>query len=348
MSKQAPPVFAERARDVRLEEILHDEHHLGGWAEEQRQKDREARGELASIGVLPYNPDKYPEQRIDTVASGLRPHWLRDHAPDRLLFWDMRRRLGKKLGATSLRGALSLADEFVSEFTKPQAGTDLTRAEQLRKALDAGQHVGLLCSHLDGDDVAIGLGALQIALRDRKFLERSILPLNKLHSRESRDGGEPVTKQLTAFTEVVWTVPKTDNAVRFGIFDESNLGARIVRQSLRYFKTILSNGTGRIISLAPAGTGVSAPDETGVRSIQTIAASFKLMGKLSAYIPISMYQDNNRQRSWIVRDVVSLESKTEKERIEHFQRGLIATFREDVEQLTGDPTIYKSADEVTA
>ncbi len=340
MSELQYHVLSERPRDVAAEEILHQQ--MAGWAQEQAERDMATRGLRATVGLLPYDPEKFPEQRIDVVASTLKPHWIRDHLSQDVLMVHMSRRLGKKLGATSLLGSMLLASRFVGSFHEQSLPGSPTKLEQIRQLLERGKHVGLVCSHLDGDDVAVALGGLQIALGDRAFLGRSFIPVNKLHTRESRDGGDPATAQMTSFTNVTWTIPQTANAERYGLLDPEGPGMVVMAEGLRYLNSVLRNhDVGRILSIAPTGTGVSQPDEQGVQHIQEISgATFGVIAKLSAYLPVSIHHDEGGRRRWIFGDVVPVEGKSAKEKARNIQGALPDQLCAQVQKLTGRPTAY--------
>lgn len=333
-------VLSERPRDLSMEQILHNQ--LAGWAQEQVDRDIAVRGLRATVGLLPYNPEKFPEQRIDVVGSTLKPHWLRDHLPEDVLMLHMSRRLGKKLGATSLFGSLLLASRFVGGFHERPSLSSPTKLEQIRGLLETGGHVGLVCSHLDGDDVAVALGGLQIALGDRNMLARSFVPVNKLHTRESRDSGDPATAQMTSFTNVSWTIPQTANAEKHGLLDRDGAGVVVMSDGLKYLNSILrNNDVGRILSIAPTGTGITEPDGEGVRHMLEIsAATFKVIAKLQAYLPVSIHHDEGGRRRWLFGDVILVEGASAKEKAENIRNTLPGLLCGQVEELTKNTTIY--------
>ena len=200
------------------------EFHLGleAWAREHARR-------YPDMGVIDYDPARYPGQCIETSRSDA----VVDDGTGR-------RRCGmiyeRTMGA---EGAATLA----------ALGTP---AVEIRRLLSAGKNVAVLTAHADQlHDIGALCAGFAVAFADRDLVARNGTILNKVMSRESFRG-TPIEELFRPFGNVYWVIPATASADRWGLSPE--VVARINGAALR--RVAEDMRAGLLLTFAPGGSAM--------------------------------------------------------------------------------------------
>jgi hypothetical protein len=203
--------------------------HLGleAWAREHATR-------YPNMGVIDYDPVRYPGQCIETSRS--------DAVVDEVA--TMRVIYERTMGA---EGAATLA----------ALGTP---APEIRRLLSAGKNVAVLTAHADQlHDIGALCAGFAVAFADRDLVARNGTILNKVMSRESFRG-TPIEELFRPFGNVYWVIPATASADRWGLSPE--VVARINGGALRRLAEDMRGGV--LLTFAPGGSAMRrVVDEDG-------------------------------------------------------------------------------------
>jgi hypothetical protein len=204
---------------------------LGKWA--LHHADR-----YAEVGLLPFDPARYPEQRITTGVTLANP-----------VHGD---RLGG-LEALYLRNGGPTAAATLAAFRCAGGESGgISVAEEIRKLVEAGQSVAILTSHAERlDDVAAFAGSVALAMGRPALVSRNGAILNKVMSRETHQG-QPIVRLISPFANSYWVIPDTESARRWMIPEAAvryvnGRGLRALLGAIR---------AGAAVTLAPAGSAM--------------------------------------------------------------------------------------------
>lgn len=249
---------------MRVESELHDA--LQAWAEDHARR-------YSTMGVLDYDPIRFPAQRIVTSVS---PRASAEHSDPG---W---------LRSTYLGSGGPVARETLAAFEEVRSASGRGRrsvAEQIAELVERGSSVAILCAHADGlDDVAGFAGALAVAMQGSAAETRNGLVLNKVMSRETF-AGVPIVTLLRSFANIFWVIPDSDSAHRWGI----SLSALRYVNGLAIRSLLAAIREGAAITFAPAGSAmIPRRDRQGtliaLRFPPVGAATMKLLARFDFYV----------------------------------------------------------------
>jgi hypothetical protein len=211
--------------------------HLGleAWAREHARR-------YPDIGVLAYDPSRYPGQRIETSKSDAVVGTARGSDGDDVAV--MRALYERTMGA---EGAATLA----------ALGT---QALEIKRLLRAGRNVAVLTAHADQlHDIGALCAGFAVAFADRDLVHRNGTILNKVMSRESFRG-TPIEELFRPFGNVYWVIPATASADRWQL--PPDLVSRINGAALRRVAEDMRAGV--LLTFAPGGSAMQrVVDEDG-------------------------------------------------------------------------------------
>jgi hypothetical protein len=229
MFMSVPPSSAPSASDA----VLH--RGLEAWAREHARR-------YADIGVIDYDPMRYPGQRIETSKSDAVVGVGRGSGRDQVTA--MRDLYARTMGAEGAATLTALG----------------TPAVEIKRLLSAGKNVAVLTAHADQLHYIGALCAgFAVALADRDLLARNGTILNKVMSRESFRG-TPIEELFRPFGNVYWVIPATASADRWRLPPE--LVSRINAAALR--RVAEDMRAGLLLTFAPSGSAMQRlVDEDG-------------------------------------------------------------------------------------
>ncbi len=262
-----------------------------------------------SFKALPYEPGKYPGQRVEEFISRARPY----EAITPEVFREIQQfTLGHSLGYTALT-AYWRGGQFAEAFNP--------YAEEVHELLKAKKSVGVFTMHCEYKDTILAGGALNLALSKHPGLPaypldvyswtfmnkamaytgvmRSNIPRYLLARREPK----AIASKLSHATNIVWVSPDTPSADRFNIPEEISNYLNI--NAMRDFKTA-TPGHGVLLAAALHGsqTKLRADDDTYVQP-EVRPGSFGLMRQVDAVLPVVIVkQGKSRIADWAVGELM--------------------------------------------
>jgi hypothetical protein len=195
--------------------------HLGleAWAREHARR-------YPNMGVIDYDPERYPGQSIETSRS--------DAVVDEVA--TMRKIYERTMGA---EGAATLAAIGVP-------------ALEVKRLLLAGKNVAVLTAHADQlHDIGALCAGFAVTFADRELVGRNGTILNKVMSRESFRG-TPIEELFRPFGNVYWVIPATASADRWGLSPE--VVAKVNAAALR--RVAEDMRAGLLLTFAPGGSAM--------------------------------------------------------------------------------------------
>ena len=240
---------------------------LGRWAADHASR-------YAEIGVLDYEPDARPEQRIETSRS---PVETTQPAP--------------ALRATLVATMGEAANSALTAISTP--GVDgVSPRDALASALAARESVAVLVSHAGGfEDMGVFAGSVAVALEQPELIARNGVIVNKVMTRETY-AGHPIRDLYRYFANVYWVIPDTENMARWGLDDDlaRSLNVNATRTLVGDMKE------GMILTVAPGGSAMrQTRDASGALvslEIPAIASgTVNLLSRFDDYMCGASWQD---------------------------------------------------------
>jgi hypothetical protein len=195
--------------------------HLGleAWAREHARR-------YPNMGVIDYDPERYPGQAIETSRSDAV---VREVETMRKIYE----------GTMGAEGAATLA-----AIGAP--------AREVKRLLLAGKNVAVLTAHADQlHDIGALCAGFAVAFADRDLVARNGTILNKVMSRESFRG-TPIEELFRPFGNVYWVIPATASADRWGLSPE--VVAKVNAAALR--RVAEDMRAGLLLTFAPGGSAM--------------------------------------------------------------------------------------------
>jgi hypothetical protein len=222
-------------RDLDLERKMH--RIFTPWSENHRK-------DYSGIGVLPYDPNLYPEQRIDNHIIEARIRSTR--IPSSVFIWGMRRKIISTF-ADKKKG-----QAFVNTFnsTPGYEDTESPLSEVIaNEFLDQGRSVAIITDHADNlTDIARATAGLSVALATKfgdKYMGDFGILVNKNITRETHKGRKIVSK-LSDIAEVHTVMPDTASVEKYRKI-ASQAGEEITEEEVGQISKKVTGGSARVI-----------------------------------------------------------------------------------------------------
>lgn len=289
----------------------------------------------SGIKLLPYDPVRYPEQRIDHYVTEAQIPFEQYGLPDKLMMFGLR-----ELGLAKALGRRALARQLVADF-KPAA-------EQVADMLDRGRNVALIPAHKHYADIGIGVAGLAVAMGKTRYIKENIWQsINKLMTREEYHG-QYIPGFARKTGKVLWVIPD-DGAKKWGVPDRARL--IVGRGAMGELQPALENDR-RGVLMAVALTG-GAMDPVLDSEDKVVSWKFRdipppVSATLSSYhaaLPFAYDKDKNNVPVWEVGDLIlppetdPAASGAEVGRV--FTDNVYLDLAQRMERLTGLPVEYQ-------
>ena len=260
------------AGDITPEASLH--RALDGWVANHVQR------HSGSISELPYDPQRYPFQRLDVHKTEAAEEVA--SLPGKQGYEILINLLGSSIGGQHN------AEHFIGQFRQERGGRTLSH--QLNALLAAGQNIALLTPHTELDDVAKTMLAATIALNRLQQNNHNGIVVNKLMTRQAYHG-IPVPQVLSQFSSLYWVIPDTGSTAKWDIDEEHKRavnfgGLRALFDDLRHKK-------GMLVALAPTGTEIIRRQEGRLELPKISDVSARVLGGFDAYLPVTIWRDKS-------------------------------------------------------
>lgn len=215
---------------------LEDELHvaLGSWAADHVRR-------YPGLEALPYDPAKYPSQRLDVPVTRT------DFEHETALADDLQEVL--RIGYES---ALAL------DASRVEASLS-SLVPQLVESLERRESIVVLAAHADLlHDVGVIAGGIALGLREPELIRRNGTILNKVMSRETF-AGVPIAELFHMFGNIYWAIPETANRDRWKI--PSAAVDYLNTSSMRALLADMRRGL--VLTIAPTGSASRRVSEDG-------------------------------------------------------------------------------------
>lgn len=226
---------SQTIRDLDLEVKMH--RIFDPWSEAHRQQ-------YQNMGVLPYDPETYPEQRIDIHTVPPRIDSTRIPVP--VFIWAMRRKL---LGTFQDK---EKGRKFFESFWTSCASSDEKAPLALVVAEDylrQGKSVAVVTDHADNlTDIARATASLNIALAEKfgsEHMSNFGILVNKNVTREKHQN-RSVVRKIGDIASVHMVLPNTQSAEKYRKIASRN-GDEITEDDVRKISQKVTGGSAKSI-----------------------------------------------------------------------------------------------------
>lgn len=289
----------------------------------------------SGIKLLPYDRDRYPEQRIDHYVTEAKLPFEQLGLPDKLMMLGLR-----QFGLAKALGSRALARQMVADFKAP--------AEQVAGMLDQGRNVALIPAHKHYADIGIGVAGLAIAMGKTRYIkENTWQSINKLMTREEYRG-RYIPNFARKTGKLVWVIPD-EGARKWGVPDRARyIVGRGAMEALGPVLADEEHGVLMAVALT-AGAMDSELDEDGevtswrFREIPPSVGA--TLGSYHAALPFAYDKDRNGLPVWEVGNLIlppeAGSSTSEAEAGRLFTDTAYLDLAQRMERLTGLPVKYQ-------
>lgn len=200
---------------------------LEAWA-------REHAGRYPDIGVIDYDPARYPGQRIETSRS------------------DAVVGIGGRSGSDEVAAMREIYEQTMDAEGAAVLAALGTSTVEIKRLLSAGKNVAVLTAHADQlHDIGALCAGFAVSFADRDLVVRNGTIVNKVMSRESFRG-TPIEELFRPFGNVYWVIPATASADRWQLPPE--LVSRVNAAALR--RVAEDMRAGLLLTFAPGGSAM--------------------------------------------------------------------------------------------
>jgi hypothetical protein len=260
--------------DLARTAALHDA--LGRWAADHARR-------YPAIGLLDYDPETHPEQRIETFKSPIRARRSPSSPSD--IGSDLRTKLETTMGSAATRALAALY--------QPEGTDGLAPRDILASHVEAGKNVAILVCHAGGfEDMGVFPGAMAVSLEKADLIARNGVILNKVMTRETYKG-HSIRDLFLLFANIYWVLPPGTNMLRWDV--DQGL-ARYV--NLTALRTIISDmSTGLLLTFAPSGSAMiesydHAGNLTSLHIPPVARGTANLISRFDAYMCGASWRDH--------------------------------------------------------
>ena len=200
---------------------------LEAWASEHARR-------YPDIGVIDYDPVRYPGQRIETSRS------------------DAVVGIGGRSGAEEVAAMRAVYERTMGAEATAVLAALGTSTLEIKRLLSAGKNVAVLTAHADQlHDIGALCAGFAVAFADRDLVARNGTIVNKVMSRESFRG-TPIEELFRPFGNVYWVIPATASADRWELPPE--LVSKVNAAALR--RVVADMRAGLLLTFAPGGSAM--------------------------------------------------------------------------------------------
>lgn len=341
------------ARNLELELEMH--HDFDEWVADHNHR---TGGKIKDSG---YDPEKYPQQRIDVVTSPALIDIAQTEKQKVAACEEL------KLQYAVIMGSYAAARAQINAFKEAPAFEDSSEllVDTVANYIEDGKSIGLISDHAEGlFDMAVGQGGLSLALEAKfdtpLYINRFNSWVNKLMTRQTVEQQTYSAKNRKVINKNVyipyllsigggirWVIPDTENGSHYisdpAISKAVNLGA------LKSFTQDKKSKKGTVEVLVPSGTQMRAKRDSNQKLEYLIAPSIpessaNLLSHLEAIITFSSWSGRVSVSKLIE---LNYQSRNERaERMPHLASEISRLMREQTQNLAGVP-VY-AAEEINA
>jgi hypothetical protein len=285
------------AEDLAMERQMHEA--FSGWAADHKQR-------YNHMGVLPYDPEHYPDQRLEISSRRIKSPEMPSHTgrASRAAFFLKQTAYLKALKLVYVKSVQSkeLANSIINDFQSKPAFPGYNNpsiAEYVVNKLDEDGSVGIVSGHVDRlTDIADFTAGLNLAVAEEnglKYIDRFRILVNKNMTRETYFK-VPIPTLMSIGVGVYWGLPPGKSAEKFGITPEisKEVNKRVSHQIVTDKKE-----KSFVLGFVPAGSGME--QSTDPKSSKLLGLTIKdssytaplLVRCEGGVIPVNRYGDES-------------------------------------------------------